>query len=106
MPALSHDRSLRPVSKISSLGCAYYFAGHTEKIFVSKEDKEQIISCNFDWLIEEHKVATQVFAMDTLKLWGSEEDWIHQELRSVLEKNTDSGTKGYKAHASKLLKNL
>lgn len=106
MSALSHESSLRPVSKICSLWCAYYFAGHTEKVFLSKEDKEQIISCNFDWLIEEHKVATQVFAMDTLKLWGSEEDWIHQELRSVLEKNTDSGSKGYKAHASKLLKNL
>lgn len=106
MPFLKHESSLRPVSKICSLWSAYYFAENAEKIFLSKEDKEQIISCNFDWLIEEHKVATQVFAMDTLKLWGYEEDWIHQELRSVLEKNTDSGTKGYKAHARKLLKNL
>ncbi len=51
-------------------------------------------------------MATQVFAMDTLYLWGKQEKWVHPELKSVLEKNTDTGTSGYRAHARKLLKNL
>jgi hypothetical protein len=44
--------------------------------------------------------------MDTLKLWGKHEKWINEELRLILQKNADSGTSGYKAHARKLLKNL
>ena len=106
MSALRHESALRPVSKVCSLWSASYFLKFPPKIRLTKKDKEQIISCNFDWLIEDHKVATQVFAMETLKIWGAEEKWITQELKSVLQKNTDSGSSGYRAHARKLLKNL
>lgn len=106
MSTLRDESALRPVSKVCSLWSASYFSKAPPKIMLTKEEKEQIISSNFDWLIEDHKVATQVFAMDTLKLWGSEEKWIARELKSVLQKNADSGSSGYKAHARKLLKNL
>lgn len=106
MPLLKHESALRPVSKVCSLWSQYYFSKTPPTIKLSQDDVEIIISCNFDWLIETHKVATQVFAMDTLKLWISEQNWIQQELKSVLEKNANYGTSGYKAHARKLLKNL
>ena len=106
MSSLKHESALRPVSKVCSLWSSYYFSKNTSKKLITKIEIEQIISCNFDWLIEDHKVATQVFAMDTLHLWGNREKWVHQELKSLLEKNTDTGTSGYRAHARKLLKNL
>ena len=106
MSILKHESALRPVSKVCSLWSAYYFSESPSDLFLSKQDKEQIISCNFDWLIEDHKVATQVYAMDTLKLWGDKVNWIHQELKSVLQKDADAGSSGYKAHARKILKNL
>ena len=106
MPTLKHESALRPVSKVCSLWSAYYFSESPSDLFLSKQDKEQIISCNFDWLIEDHKVATQIYAMDTLKLWGDKVNWIHQELKSVLQKDADAGSSGYKAHARKILKNL
>ncbi len=106
MSQLKHESALRPVSKVCSLWSDFYFTKNAERTALSKEEMELIISCNFDWLIEEHKAATQVFAMKTLQLWGNEEDWIHQELKSVLQKNAEARTNGYKAHASKLLKNL
>ena len=106
MSILKHESALRPVSKVCSLWCAYYFSESPSEVFISKQDKEQIISCNFDWLIEDRKVATQVYAMDTLKLWGYQEDWVHQELKSVLQKNAQAGSSGYRAHARKILKNL
>ncbi len=106
MSRLTHESALRPVSKICSIWCSYYFSHGSEVKRLNKKEIDEIISCNFDWLIEDHKVACQVFAMDTLKLWGKQEDWIKEELRSVLQKNADSGTSGYKAHARKLLKNL
>ncbi|MGI9533223.1 hypothetical protein [Lutimonas sp.] len=106
MPTLTHESALRPVSKICSLWSAYYFLKKTELPELKAAETDCIIACNFDWLIEEHKVACQVFAMDTLKLWAKEQTWIQEELRLVLQKNADSGTKGYRAHARKLLKNL
>lgn len=106
MSTLKHESALRPVSKVCSIWSAYYFSESPSEVHISKQDKEQIISCNFDWLIENHKVATQVYAMDTLELWGYQEGWVHQELKSVLQKNADAGSSGYKAHARKILKNL
>lgn len=106
MPLLKHESALRPVSKICSLWSKYYFSQTPSKIKLGKHEVEIIISCNFDWLIEEHKVATQVYAMDTLNLWITEQNWIHQELKSILQKNANYGTSGYRAHARKLLKNL
>ncbi len=106
MSRLNNESALRPVSKTCSIWCSYYFSNISEVKRLSKKEIDAIISCNFDWLIEDHKVACQVFAMDTLKLWGKQEDWINDELKLVLQKNADSGTSGYKAHARKLLKNL
>lgn len=106
MPLIKHESALRPVSKVCSLWSSYYFSKRTSKIRLSQTEAEIIISCNFDWLIEAHKTATQVFAMDTLKLWSSEQNWIRRELKSVLQKNANLGTSGYRTHAGKLLKNL
>ncbi|MCA0932099.1 hypothetical protein LCM02_06525 [Lutimonas saemankumensis] len=106
LPRLSHESALRPASKTCFYWCSYYFSETYIGPELGTNDKETIISCNFDWLIQDHKVATQVFAMDTLNLWSMEETWIGHELRSILEMKTESGSSGYKAHARKLLKNL
>ena len=106
MSTLKHESALRPVSKTCSIWCSHYFSNISDLDQLSKIEIDRIISCNFDWLIEDHKVATQVYAMDTLKLWGKHEKWINEELRLILQKNANSGTSGYKAHARKLLKNL
>ncbi len=106
MSKLKNESALRPVSKTCSIWSSYYFSHISDLKQLDKKEVDQIISCNFDWLIEDHKVATQVYAMDTLKLWGKHEPWINEELKSLLQKNADSGTSGYKAHARKLLKNL
>ena len=106
MSSLKHESALRPASKICSLWTAYFFTQETSDVILSEADIEQIISCNFDWLIEDHKVATQVFAMDSLKYWSTRENWIQQELKSILQKNADTSSIGYRTHARKLLKNL
>lgn len=105
-PKLSNESALRPASKTCFYWCSYYFSTTYTGPELGPLEKETIISCNFDWLIEDHKVATQVFAMDTLNLWSKEEMWIRTELKSILEMKTESGSSGYKAHARKMLKNL
>lgn len=106
MRKISNESALRPVSKVCFFLSRHYFLTNKGSFNAEQKSVDQIIECNFDWLIEEHKVATQVFAMDTLELWGKQYPWVHEELKQILQKKTASGSRGYLAHASKLLKNL
>ncbi len=103
---IKNESSLRPLSKICAFLIKSYLLKNDnfENNTLTKKHKERIIENNFDWLIEEHKVATQVFAMDTLYYLGKEFDWIHTELQLILQKNTPKGSAGYKAHARSILK--
>jgi len=103
---IAHESALRPVSKVCYFISKSYFSDNNKCFELDKASVDQIIECNFDWLIEEHKVATQVFAMDTLQLWGKQYKWVQEELKLILQKKTNSGSKGYQARARKLLKNL
>jgi len=106
MAKISHESSLRPVSKVCYFICKKHYSADCDGFKLSNKSIDQIIECNFDWLIEEHKVATQAFAMDTLESCGKEYKWVREELKLILQKKTNSGSKGYRAHARKILKNL
>lgn len=100
---IKHESALRPISKICSFIARSYDNGTLQ---LTENQKETIIESNFDFIIENHKVATQVYAMDTLYILGKEYDWVHVELKLILEKNTSKGSAGYQAHAKKILKDL
>ena len=106
MKKIVHESALRPVSKVCYFISKSYFSDDNNYFELAKASEDQIIECNFDWLIEDHKVATQAFAMDTLQLCGKQHKWVQEELKLVLQKKTNSGSKGYQAHARKILKNL
>ncbi|MDH3322223.1 MAG: adenylosuccinate lyase, partial [Flavobacteriaceae bacterium] len=100
---IKDESALRPMAKV----CAFIAESNTAKEFRLTEDqKEKMISANFDWLIGQHKIATQVYAMDTLYLLGKEFNWVHDELKLILEKNTSASSAGYQAHAKKILHRL
>ena len=91
----------------SFIAHAYYFTPKNEiSNKLTKNGIKLIVENNFDWLIEGHKVACKVFAMDTLLLFGREFSWVHDELKLTLEKNMMNGSAGYKSHAKKILKEL
>ena len=105
---IKDESSLRPIAKVCSfIANAHY--GKSGSKFFNKLNKKGIllmIENNFDWLIEEHKVASKAFAMDTLFLFGRETNWVHEELKLILEKNIGNESAGYKSHAKKILKAL
>jgi len=105
---ISDESALRPLSKICAFLSRSYFLNKDPylKNKLTGKQKERIVENSFDWIIEEHKVATQVFAMDTLYLMGKEYNWIHKELKLILQKNASSGSAGYQAHARNILKKI
>lgn len=105
---LDHESILRPLSKICFFITNTYCSSNSNQINknLTMQNKTQMIEVNFDWLIENRKVATQVFAMDTLYFLGLEFDWVHQELKLILEQNLSKGSPGYQVRAKRTLKKL
>ena len=97
---------IRPVSKVCYLITEQYVNKKNQDLVLNQEQINKIIEANFEWLIGDHKVAAQAFAMDTLFIWGYKLSWIHPELTEILQTNSIHGSKGYQARARKILKIL
>lgn len=116
------DSSVRPIAKICELLMKAYFTKLSNEtqgksIETQRESTEiqkaltinhleRITAACFDWLIGEHKVAAQAYSMTSLLLLGRKFDWIHPELKMILEQNYASGSAAYKARARMTLAKL
>ncbi|PHS65629.1 MAG: adenylosuccinate lyase [Flavobacterium sp.] len=95
IPKVTKDQALRPLSKI----CLFLTESHYKKrnIVLESKYKETIIEYCFDWLISNQKVATEAYAMRSLYYLGTEFEWIHPELKIIIEQNTPLKTSAYGA---------
>lgn len=103
------ESALRPIAKICNfLLNGNYYQPKKDKINtnLTEEQRVKIIESNFDWLIEDHKIASQVFAMDNLYFLSKNYKWISDELKLALQKDYPFKSAGYQAHARKILKEL
>lgn len=105
---ITNESALRPIAKVCSFIASTYYSGSKNEINkgLTKSNIQLMMESNFDWLIGKHKIACKVFAMDTLLLFGSETDWVHEELKLILEQNIIHESPGYLSHAKKILKKL
>ena len=105
---ITNESALRPIAKVCSIIASAYFSSSDNDIHerLTKNNIQLMIESNFDWLIGKHKIACKVFAMDTLLLFGAETDWVHEELKLILEQNIIHESAGYLVHAKKILKKL
>jgi len=102
------DSSVRPMAKICEyLMVAYFSKIPNETQMVLDETHLNRVTCAcFDWLIGNHKVATQAYSMTCLVLLGKKFDWIHPELKMILEQNYAVGSAAYKARARMTLSKI
>lgn len=105
LPKVYKDQSLRPLAKICELlAVQYYKANNTElKKELKDSHRKTMTSCCFDWLITNQRVACEVYAMSALFYLGIETEWIHFELKTIIEANVNQRSAGYKARAKKVL---
>jgi hypothetical protein len=100
---LDQESAIRPVSKICSLICQHC---NSHPCDLSRDEtgwKNNIIEASFEWLTGHHKIAAQVFAMESLFLLGQESDWILDELFSILDKDYPNKSTGYQSRARKIM---
>jgi len=102
------DSAVRPIAKICEYLMKSYFVSHDGETCEALNEKhlERIATSCFDWLIGDHKVAAKAYSMTCLLLLGRKFDWIHPELRLVLEQEYHYGSAAYKARARMTLAKL
>ena len=99
------DSSIRPCAKICEhLATAYYSKNENEiKQSLTTIQIDTIIETGFDWLITPQKIAVRAYTMTFLYLFGLEKDWIHPELKHLIESKIIHESKGCKARGKHIL---
>jgi hypothetical protein len=100
--------SVRPMAKICEYLIIRYFKKEDSEIQKAMTDDhlENIVTACFDWMIGDHKVAAKAYSMTCLQLLGQKYDWIHSELRMVVEQQYAKGSAAFKARARMILAKL
>ena len=65
-----------------------------------------LIETLIDRLIQDEKVAAKVYAMKALFVLGKKYDWVHEELKSIIEQDYSNHSAAYQATTRNLLKKL
>lgn len=93
------DSAVRPVSKICNFIAKAYNSKNNNSIkqTLSTSHIDEIIEAGFDWMISNHKVAAKAYTMNALYIFGKKHDWVHEELKLILEQNIPKESAAYKA---------
>jgi hypothetical protein len=105
LASVTHESVLRPLSHLCERLCLAYYTKYDSALrqAFNQTHKDSLVECCFDWMREDHTVATQVRAMTCLYYLGTEIEWIHPELKQVIEERIHQGSAGSKNRGSKIL---
>lgn len=101
---LTDDSAIRPAAKICLLLTISHFK--KKEILLNENQLQRITESCFDWLLTDTKVASKCYSIRTLHLLGKHFDWIHPELKIILEKDYSKHSAAYKAVAREILKKI
>ncbi|MCX7547540.1 adenylosuccinate lyase [Xanthomarina sp. F1114] len=102
------DPAVRPIAKICEYLAKAYFSKTANKVqlTLTNKHKELIVETCFDYMINDEKIAPKAYSMNTLFLFGNEFDWIHLELITIIERDYQIQSSGFKARARQILKKI
>ena len=106
MGTVYQDSALRPVAKITEyLALSYYKEKNTlTRKALLPHHKERLVETGFDWMITEQKVAVKAYTMTSLFWLGTEIDWVHPELKRIMEDGYHEGSAAFKARTRHMTK--
>ena len=93
-------------SGLYPITCLTTLTRHEKEILLSENQLQQITETCFDWLIKDTKVASKCYAIRALHLLGKHFDWVHPELKIILEKDYINHSAAYKAVGREILKKI
>jgi hypothetical protein len=104
LPKLKDDSSIRPATKI----CFFLSKSNHRKngISITQEQEHLLIEALLDRLIQNEKVAAKVYSMKALFVLGKKYNWVHDELKNIIEQDYANHSAAYQAATRNLLKKL
>ncbi|MFD1601530.1 hypothetical protein ACFSC2_02140 [Flavobacterium artemisiae] len=103
---LKDESSLRPIAKVIQLLVKSHYKKEENCVTLSEQNLQDCIEASFDWLINDVKVATKAYSIRTLYILGNHYDWIHPELKVIIDKDFGDHSAAYKAVAKEVLKKI
>ena len=103
---LKDESAIRPIAKVTQLLVKSHYKKDENCVALSEENLQDCIEASFDWLINDVKVATKAYSIRTLYVLGNYYDWIHPELKIILDKDYGDHSAAYKAVAREVLKKI
>ncbi|TDO77350.1 hypothetical protein EV143_104113 [Flavobacterium chryseum] len=103
---LKDESAIRPIAKVTQLLVKSHYKKEENGISLSEDNLQNCIEASFDWLINDVKVATKAYSIRTLYILGNHYDWIHPELRIILNKDYAEHSAAYKAVAKEVLRKI
>ncbi|QIE60782.1 hypothetical protein G5B37_14825 [Rasiella rasia] len=105
MPHAKGDGQLRSFGLFCEMLTLNYYKRKEPKLrlLLKTKHKEVMTECCFDWMITNQKVACQARAMLALYYLGTEIDWIHPELATIINQNLPQESAGYVNRGQKVL---
>ncbi|MBF4465766.1 hypothetical protein [Flavobacterium sp. LC2016-12] len=103
---LKDESAIRPIAKVTQLLVKSHYKKDENCIILSEGNLQDCIEASFDWLINDVKVATKAYSIRTLYVLGNYYDWIHPELKIILDKDYGDHSAAYKAVAREVLKKI
>jgi len=102
------DSAVRPVAKICEVLATHYTSktSHIIQTALTETHKERIIENCFDYMITDGKVASKAYSMTTLFMLGKTVNWVHPELKIILERDFHIQSAAFKARARIILKKI
>lgn len=100
-----YGSAVRSFSKICNFIAIAYTSKKESllKEFLLKKHIDTIIETGFDWMISNHKVAVKAYTMNALALLGKNYDWVHEELKLIIQQNMINESAAYKARGKMTL---
>lgn len=104
LPTITNESALRSATKI----CMFLAKSNHRKngISLSQEQEHQLIENMIDRLIQDIKVASKVYAMKTLFVFGKKYKWIYEELKPIIIQDAFEHSYAYQASARNILKKI
>lgn len=102
------DQTLRPLAHICEMIVLRAYKKKDPLILEAFKPRHKELMTNncFDWMITPQKVACQARAMLCLYFLGTEENWIHPELKEILLRDLHKGSAGYQNRGKKMLQKI
>jgi len=103
LPQFRNESALRSISKITLFLVDY---DNRKAKLLSDKNIEIITETCFDWLINDTKVASKAYAIQSLYILGKENLWIYPELKQLLQQGFPDHSPAYQSVARKILKKI